>query len=413
MSNFLAIAAVSATLRRILNDAVSVDVPGSTVTTARPDGAAGGAPVTGVNLFLYQVMANAAGRNADLPTRRDDGTVVQRPREALDLHYLLSFTGRENELEPQRLLGSVARTLHAQPVLSRQSIQSTKAAVAFLAASDLDGDIELVRFTPLSLSLEELSKLWSVFFQVPYALSVAYQASVVFIEGKETPQSALPVRLRNVYAIPFRGPYIEQLVAASGEDQPIVAGSTVNIIGKQLQGDVTLAVIGGIEVTPAQVSDTKISLVLPASLRAGVQGAQIKQQLMISTPPSAHRGFESNVAAFVLAPTITILNATATKVTIKFNPKVGKKQRVVLLLNEFNPPANRAAHASRFEAPNRDTPVEPDETDTLDFAISGVVSGKYIVRVQVDGAESSLDVDTNPLSPTFNQYTGTPQVTIP
>jgi hypothetical protein len=413
MSNFLAIAAVSATLRRILNDAVSADVPGSTVTTARPDGGAGGAPVTGVNLFLYQVLANAAGRNADLPTRRDDGTVVQRPREALDLHYLLSFTGRENELEPQRLLGSVARTLHAQPVLSRQSIQSTKAAVAFLAASDLDGDIELVRFTPLSLSLEELSKLWSVFFQVPYALSVAYQASVVFIEGKETPQSALPVRLRNVYAIPFRRPYIEQLVAASGEDQPLVAGSTVNIIGKQLQGDVTLAVIAGIEVTPAQVSDTKISLVLPASLRAGVQGAQIKQQLMISTPPSAHRGFESNVAAFVLAPTITILNATATKVRIKFNPKVGKKQRVVLLLNEFNPPTNRAARAYRFDAPNRDTAAEPDETDKLDFAISGVVSGKYIVRVQVDGAESSLDVDTNPLSPTFNQYTGTPQVTIP
>ena len=386
-------------VRRILNDAVSADVPGSTVTTARPDGGAGGPPVTGVNLFLYQVMANAAGRNADLPTRRDDGTVVQRPREALDLHYLLSFTGRENELEPQRLLGSVARTLHAQPVLSRQSIQSTKAAVAFLAASDLDGDIELVRFTPLSLSLEELSKLWSVFFQVPYALSVAYQASVVFIEGKETPQSALPVRLRNVYAIPFRGPYIEQLVAASGEDQPIVAGSTVNIIGKQLQGDVTLAVIGGIEVTPAQVSDTKISLVLPASLRAGVQGG-------VGVDPGL-------LHPFVLAPTITILNATATKVTIKFNPKVGKKQRVVLLLNEFNPPTNRAARAYRFDAANRDTPAEPDETDKLDFAISGVVSGKYIVRVQVDGAESSLDVDTNPLSPTFNQYTGTPQVTIP
>jgi hypothetical protein len=254
-----------------------------------------------------------------------------------------------------------------------------------------------------------------VFFQVPYALSVAYQASVVFIEGKETPQSGLPVRLRNVYAIPFRRPYIDRLVAASGEDQPIVAGSTVNIIGKQLQGDVTLALIGGIEKIPipAQVSDTKISLVLPASLRAGVQGAQIKQQLMISTPPSAHRGFESNVVAFVLVPTITILNATATKVSIKFNPKVGKKQRVVLLLNEFNPPANRAARANRFDAPNRDIPTEPAETDTLDFAISGVIAGKYIVRVQVDGAESSLDVDTNPLSPTFNQYTGTPQVTIP
>jgi hypothetical protein len=411
MSNFLAIATVSETLRRILNDAVSMDVPGATVITARPNG--GGTPATAVNLFLYQVMPNPAGRNADLPTRRDDGTVVQRPRAAVDLHYLLSFTGKESELEPQRLLGSVTRTLHAQPVLSHGDIQSTKAAVGFLAASDLDGDIDLVRFTPLSLSLEELSKLWSVFFQVPYALSVAYQASVLFIEGKETAQSALPVRLRNVYAIPFRRPYIEQIVAAGGEDQPIVAGSSVNIIGQQLKGDVTLALIGGVEVVPAQVSDTKISLVLPGGLHPGVQGAQIKQQVMISTPPSAHRGFESNVAAFVLAPTITILNATTTIVSTKFNPKVGKKQRVVLLLNEFSPPANRAARAYRFDAPNRDKPAEPDETDTLDFAIGSVVSGIYTTRVQVDGAESSLDVDTNPLSPTFNQYTGTPQVTIP
>jgi hypothetical protein len=410
----LAIATVSETLRRILNDAVSVDVPGSTVTAARPNDG-GGKPGTAVNLFLYQVMPNAAGRNVDLPTRRDDGTIVQRPRAALDLHYLLSFTGKESDLEPQRLLGSVTRTLHVQPVLTHQNIQSTKAAVGFLATSDLDGDIELVRFTPLSLSLEELSKLWSVFFQVPYALSVAYQASVLFIEGKETPQSALPVRLRNVYAIPFRRPYIERIVASTGEEEPIVAGSSVNILGEQLRGDVTLALIDDVEVVPApaQVSDTKISLVLPAGLHAGVQGAQIKQQVMISTPPSAHRGFESNVAAFVLVPTITILNATTTKVSITFNPKVGKKQRVVLLLNEFNPPVNRPAYAYRFDAPNRDTLAEPDETDTLDFAISGVVSNKYTVRVQVDGAESALDVDTNPLNPTFNQYIGTPQVTIP
>jgi hypothetical protein len=85
----------------------------------------------------------------------------------------------------------------------------------------------------------------------------------------------------------------------------------------------------------------------------------------------------------------------------------------VLLLNEFSPPANRAARAYRFDAPNRDKPAEPAETDTLDFAISSVVSGKYTIRVQVDGAESSLDIDTNPLSLTFNQYTGTPQVMIP
>jgi hypothetical protein len=42
--------------------------------------------------------------------------------------------------------------------------------------------IENVKLTPISLSLEELSNLWSVFFQVPYALSVAYEAAAVLIE---------------------------------------------------------------------------------------------------------------------------------------------------------------------------------------------------------------------------------------
>ena len=55
MSNFLAIATVTATLSQVLQVAVGVDVPGAAMTTVRPDSTGSGLPTTGVNLYLYQV----------------------------------------------------------------------------------------------------------------------------------------------------------------------------------------------------------------------------------------------------------------------------------------------------------------------------------------------------------------------
>ena len=58
--------------------------------------------------------------------------------------------------------------------------------------------------------------------------------------------------------------------------------------------------------------------------------------------------------------------------------------------------------------------AEPQEADSasVTIPISGVKAGDYLVRVQVDGAESRLEVDQDPNSPTYNQYIG-PKVTIP
>ncbi len=109
----------------------------------------------------------------------------------LNLSYLFSFYGNEQDLEPQRLLGSVVGALHAQPTLSPEAIRRTVQGNGHLRRPDLDPQsyldfqverIERVKLTPINFSLEELSKLWSVFFQVPYALSVAYEAAAVLIE---------------------------------------------------------------------------------------------------------------------------------------------------------------------------------------------------------------------------------------
>ncbi|MFQ5856210.1 MAG: DUF4255 domain-containing protein [Anaerolineae bacterium] len=419
MSNFLAIATVTATLSQLLQTAANEAVPGATVTTVRPESMDNGTPGPGINIYLYQVIPNAAWRNADLPTRRADGTLVQRPQAALDLHYLLTFYGNETELEPQRLLGSGVSVLHAQPVLTREMIRAAISAVTggdsdhYLADSDLAEQVETIKFVPLRLNLEELSKLWAVFFQTPYALSVTYQASVVLIEAEGAPQRALPVREPLVYGVPFRQPVIEQVLSQAGADQPIVADGTLVIRGQRLRGDVTQVRIGEVEVTPASedVSDTQISLPLSSppfpvgSLRAGVRGVQVVHPMMMGEPLTLHRGVESNVAAFVLRPTITDVEASdSTEVTVTLNPKVGRTQRVVLLLNERT---SDSPAAYSFVAPPREA-----DADSITIPIGSVKAAEYLVRVQVDGAESPLTVDTDPSSPTFNQYIG-PKVTIP
>lgn len=411
MSNYLAIATVTETLRQLLDGTVGVDLSGAKVTLGRPNGVGtgGSSAEPTINLYLYQVTPNAALRNADLPTRGADGSLRQRPRVALDLHYLVSFYGDEGECVPQRLLGSAVRTFHAQSVLTRQMIQDALAhtSFTFLAASNLAEEVELVKFTPLSLSLEELSKLWSVFFQTPYALSVAYQGTVVLIESDDTPQTALPVRERNLYVLPFRQPVIEEVRSKNGANAPIVAGDTVVIRGTQLQGAVTTLRIGSVEVSPAplDVSNMEIRVTLaeppfPAdALRAGVQGVQVVHQLLMGTPPVPHRGVESNVVAFVIRPTITPVGTpSSTSLQIQVNPEAKKGQRVALLLNE-QISTTPAAYTFAIE------PV-PGDIAVVTIPISGVQPGNYFLRLQVDGAESMVDLD--PASPTYG-----PTVTIP
>lgn len=409
MSNLLAIATVTATLRQLVDAAIAGAVPGAEVRTARPDGTGTPAPPDrGVNIYLYQTTPNAALRNADLPTRTSDGPLTQRPQAALDLHYLLTFHGNDGDLEPQRLLGAVVRTLHAQPVLTRQRIRSTitNPAFSYLANSDLAEAVESVKFTPLALSLEELSKLWMMFSQTHYILSTAYQASVVLIESQATPEEALPVRDRNIYVVPFHHPVIERVESAAGANRPLVMGSTLRIRGRGLRGDVTRVRIGDSEATPSpsDVTATRIELPLasppfPAgALRAGVQGVQVVHLQRMGTPALEHRGFESNVAAFVLHPTITPAGATSARVDVQVDPIVGARQRVALLLNERTV---TAPAAYSFAVRERGA-----DAHTLQISISGVRAGTYFVRLQIDGAESPLDLD--PGSPTFG-----PTVTIP
>jgi hypothetical protein len=403
MSNYLAIATVTGALYQILIGPVQTAVPGAAVRFRRPDKTSGDEGTPHVNTYLYQVTPNAAFRNVDLPTRRADGTLVKQPIAALDLHYLFTFHGSDDQLEPQLMLGAVAGALQAQPLLSPQNISSAVTNFGFLNNSDLGNQVERIRFTPTALTLEEFSKLWSAFFQVEYSLSTAYQASVVLIESDQTPpQEALPVLHRKLYVAPFTQPTITSVMAKGKAGQPILPTSTLVIEGTQLLGDMTTVRVGNLTVTPLVVTATSITMPVPAGLQAGVLGLQVIQQLLLGDPAEPHPGWESNVVALVLQPVLSSPSVVLSTLSVTVSPEVQPGQRVTLLLNQNPPPPppppptppQPTPTAYSFNLPPLTTP-----TTSLTCDITGVASGVYFIRARIDGAESPVDLD--PSSPNF------------
>ncbi|MFJ1749599.1 Pvc16 family protein [Streptomyces sp. NPDC088116] len=204
MSNALAIATVTQALALLIENNLGPEMDIAVKVEARKPHAEPPTEPT-VNVFLYQVTPNPSMRHTDLPTRASDGTLLKRPAAALDLHYLISAYGDETELVGQRLIGCVVRTLHEIPVLPQELIELA-AERPYLAGSDLAESPQRVRFTPTVMDIDETSKLWGMLHQTPYTLSVAYQASLVLIEGREKPVAAKPVAERTVRVLPFGTP---------------------------------------------------------------------------------------------------------------------------------------------------------------------------------------------------------------
>ncbi|QNE74114.1 DUF4255 domain-containing protein [Streptomyces finlayi] len=204
MSNALAVATVTQALALLIEGNLGPEMDIAVkVETRKPPSEPPGEPT--ITVFLYQVTPNAGMRNENLPTRAADGTLRNRAAAPLDLHYVISAYGEEAELVGQRLLGCVIRTLHEMPVLPRELIELA-AERPYLAGSDLADSLQRVRFTPTVMDVDETSKLWGMLHQTPYTLSVAYQASLVVIEGREKPVPAKRVEERTVRVLPFGAP---------------------------------------------------------------------------------------------------------------------------------------------------------------------------------------------------------------
>lgn len=423
MSNALAIAAVTAVLKDLLEnglvkDSITTSVGDVAVTALPPDRISIGTDERAqLNLFLYQVTQN---RNVDWMSREyrsnhyppliGDSRSINPPL-ALDLHYLLTAYGAK-DFQAELLLGYAMQLFHEIPVLTRDIIYTAlknastvntssvlSQAFASVSPSALAEQVGSIKVCPEFFNMEETSKLWSA-LQTHYRPSAAYQASMVLIESRN---SNKPV---GSYVASLRQPIIEQVMAPAEADHLIVAGSKLVIRGKRLRGEATRIRLSGTEtlLVPQNVQESQISLLLSSNLHAGVQGVQVIHQLM-GTMNMPHHEVESNVVAFVLHPMITASVAQvqgkdlrSAEITVKFNLNVGKAQRVVLLMNEVS---SDGAIAYSFAVASRTSDI-----DSLTVPIKDVKPGTYWVQVQVDGAQSPLSLNQK------GEY-DSPQVTIP
>lgn len=189
LSNFLAIATVTAAMQRMLVPVVETAVSGADVWIGRPD-VERHAP--GANICLYRSSVSSAVRRQESPVPFRGARA--RSHIALDLHYLLTFHGDDGRLEPQRLLGAVIAAVNAGRVLDASLLADVRAATtdeppmhSYLGASDLGDADDPVQLAPESMTIEELAHLWSLFASFPCPLASTFLARTVTLSPNDEP----------------------------------------------------------------------------------------------------------------------------------------------------------------------------------------------------------------------------------
>ena len=408
MSNALAIGAVTAVLKNLLDNAVVneklTNVVGPVkVSAMSPDRVKSLNGFIGLNVFLYHVQPNPAWRNAQLPSRDGSGNRVTNPPLALDLYYLISAWGSA-DFEAEILLGYAMQLFHEVPVLSREVIRKTfegggpavdplllPPKYKDLAAAALAEQVELLKITPYSMGAEEGSKLWAA-IDVNYRPSVAYQVSVVLIESEAAARSPLPVLVRNIGAFPDTVPPFPTLFAAiPPSQQPAVRpGENLLVTGHHLGGTSTKAILqhsraAAIEIPLTQVSETQATVPVPANATPG--------SAAVSVVVSGAVDRVSNTIPVPIAPVIDIAGSSAVRdgaqnltVKIKTVHDMAPGQVATLILAE-----------STAVTDEHDTPKE------LTFFLpkaAAPAAGLHFVRLRLDGVES-IFIDRSKTPPEF------------
>jgi hypothetical protein len=409
MSNSRAIAAVTASLRSLLDRRINADsavdpnsdplLAGTQVTTRPPDRARNNISGNQLNLFLYQTVPNAAWRNMDMPRQVKPGETGSPPLP-LNLYYLMTAYCDDDDTDgitSHRLLGRAMSVLHDHPLLGRQEVE------AALPGSGLSEQIERLRITPQPLSLQELFNLWST-FQTQYRVSAAYEVTVVLIESTRAARAPLPVLTRGpgdqgVTAQPDLVPPFPALKAVYPPNQQSSArpGDILTIDGYHLEGDSVIVrfmnprLTAAIDVLPQPGhTATEITVQLPdepAKWPAGFYtlAAVIKRagepdrttgELPLSLAP--------RILAIVPNPAARDASGNVT-LTLTCSPQVQPAQRAALLLGDREVLAQS----------------HPAQTDTLTFLVTTAPVGDHFVRLRVDGVDSLL-VDRTVTPPVFD-----------
>ena len=326
------------------------------------------------------------------------------PPLALQLHYLLTaIASDDDDVIAHRILGKAMSILHDHAVLDRAELE------AALAEAGVHAQFERVRLTPMPLSVEDISKLWTA-FQTQYRVTAAYQASTVLIDGAPS-TSPLPVLRRGRHdpegptAVAGGGPIVAAVAPdLGGLEQrfsfPARPGDRLTITGSRLGGAGSIVrfrcqrLAAPVDETVAVESSADRLLVdLPAPLPAGYA------TLSVLVPSPGGEPVSSNQVPVPIAPVITRTPASAAgpafTLTITATPPPDPAQQPLLLVG--------------------DRQVAPDSIagSTLTFALTGLEEGTYTLRLRVDGVDSiPLAAPSPGTAPDLSTYDQSQQVVV-
>lgn len=346
MSNYLAIATVTAVfsqkIQAALNKVQSLSAAPQVINRKpeKPDG-----QMVGVNLYLYDVEFNNSLRNNDLATRRADGSLIQQPQVPLNLKYHISFYGQETTLETQRMMGAVIVELHAQPFITPDEIEQYIKTVGpdnLLAASDLQKQNARIKIEPVLLSMEDVTKMWSSFFQLPHQHSLNYEISVILMESDFPIEKPLPAREVEVSAMATGIPEIEDIEPSW---LAFDAGETlVSIISKNLDGSVRIYFEeADIYVSPQTITASRLTFKVPDEARPGANTLRLVKSVMVE---GERKSLRSEPGLLIVQPMISKLEITRDMdlfgegerlLSMEVQPFPHAEQQLNVWLNNRNP----------------------------------------------------------------------------
>ena len=169
-----------------------------------------------------------------------------------------------------------------------------------------------------------------------------------------------------------------------------ISDTKITITGRNLKADKVKVKFGSATESVESkddITDNSILIKIPSKLKAGIICVQIIHPIMLRSPAVEHDGgFESNIASFVLAPMITtkppIEVPRGGELSLNFEPIVAPRQKVDILIGDYT---FSVAPASLGEPANSLKIKIPNDFPT----------GKFLLRIRIDGAESFLDLDKN------------------
>jgi hypothetical protein len=176
MSDYTAISDVGETLIELLRDKMRDLIPVDSIALVSP-GEIEGKDNIRLSLFLYHVEENIHLINQEM--EKIGSLVLKAPSLALDLYYMVTSypspgiqDRTERTQEEHSILGRAMQVLHDNSVLTGSVLKGS------LSASDTELHVMVT-----SLSLDDMTKIWSTFKEKSFRPSVCYLVTPVKIES--------------------------------------------------------------------------------------------------------------------------------------------------------------------------------------------------------------------------------------